>query len=303
MRRIYWSTIELYHQCPQKYLWSRGHKGIDVGGGMGNKRPLKVLRSEHDKLMGHVLSKAIEHLYNDELYLQPLETLTKLLEIVEREFKLALSDHYIDWKDSPPREALLQTCKDGIRGFIKTMKANKLVGAYARSEVDIAGKYKDDDLFLMGGRPDLIIERDDNGVTILDGKNSKTPGKYTDPNQLRWYAFCYYIVHKRIPDNLYFCYFRYPYGSPHKDHKGGEWTGLSRVEVTKEHFEELDQMARRTILGIATRQFNPTPKPSVCRICDYESECEARQTTKRSRRKTERAPILKGSGGFEILED
>lgn len=302
-KRLYWSTIELYGACPQKYLWSRGHKDIDVGGGPGKKKPLKVLRSEHDKLMGHVLSSAIERLYNDELWMEPATTFKKLMDVVEREFTLALSDHYIDWKESPPKEALLQTCKDGIQGFIRTMKANKLVGSYARSEVDLAARSKPEDLFMMGGRPDLIIKREDTGITIIDGKNSKTPGKYTDPDQLRWYAFCYYLVHGVIPDNLFFCYFRYPYGSPHKDHKGDPWTGLARVEVTKEHFEDLDQRARRTILGIATKAFDPTPKPSVCRLCDYEPECEARQSTKRSRRKSVKAPILTGSGGFEILED
>lgn len=301
-RKLYWTTIELYLACPQKYLWSRGHKDIDVGGGPGKKKPLKVLRSEHDKLMGHVLSKCIEHLYNDELWKEPTTTLKKLMGLVEREFKLALSDHYIDWKESPPKEALLQTCKDGIQGFIKTMKANKLVGFYARSEVDLVAKSKSDDLFMLGGRPDIVIQREDNGVTIIDGKNSKTPGKYTDPNQLRWYAFCYYLVHGVIPDNLYFCYFRYPPGNPHKDHKG-DWKGLTKVEVTKEDFELLDHMARKTILGIASKSFDPTPKPSVCRFCDYEPECEARQSTKRSRRKTTKPPILSGSGGFEILEE
>lgn len=304
MKRIYWSTISLYGECPQKYLWMRGHKGIDLGGGPGRSKPLPIMKSEHDALMGSVLSKAIEHLYNDELYKSPSTLIQRLEDLTERAFKLELGERYVDWKKSPPKDVLLKTCVDGAIGYLRTMKANKLLGTYSRSEVDLSAVSKPGDLFQISGRPDLIIEREDNGVTILDGKNAKTPGKYTDPDQLKWYAFCYYLVNNKLPDRLAFCYFRYPYNSPPEGFKGDSWSGLVSVDFSQDDFEALDRRARETILGIGSGKFDPTPSPSVCRLCEYETVCEARQAQKssRSRRKKEKPSILSGSTGFQVLE-
>jgi hypothetical protein len=67
----------------------------------------------------------------------------------------------------------------------------------------------------IGGKLDFLIRRDDEplkGITILDGKNAASRGKYTDPDQLRFYALTFYLQSGVMPDRLGFVYFRFPYG-------------------------------------------------------------------------------------------
>ena len=63
---LYWSSLERYEQCPQKFLWYRGWGVIDVGGGPGNKKPKPKRSSEHHAVMGKVIQAVIEDLYNEE---------------------------------------------------------------------------------------------------------------------------------------------------------------------------------------------------------------------------------------------
>lgn len=178
MRRpftLYWSSLEKYEECPQKFLWYRGWQGIDCGGGEGRKKPIPEPKSEHHLLMGIVIAEAVEHLYNDELWKHPKELKTRIEEIVNRSFKWQIEKRFINWEESPPQSQLRQVCLDGAINYLKTMKHNKLLGPYARSEVDLLAYV--DDYTPIGGRADKIIRRDDTGITIIDGKNSASVGK------------------------------------------------------------------------------------------------------------------------------
>lgn len=298
---LYWSNIEAYEACPRKFLWSRGYGNIDLGRGPGRSKEKPVRSSRHDAMMGLVIGTAIERLYNDELWREPKALVSKLTEIVQREFKFALNDNYIDWGRSPPKDQLLETCMNGVMGFLRTMKVNRLLGPYAKSEVDITtwvDKYTP-----IGGRPDVIIRRDDTGLMIVDGKNSKNPGLYTDPDQLRWYALCFYLAYNTVPDRLAFCYFRYPEGSPPPDHDPNvPWKGLVEVPLEKDDLKTLAVRAKETYRAMGKELFDPTPSPKTCKFCDYESVCDARQEQKagnrRGPKKTEEDDLLGGSSGF-----
>jgi hypothetical protein len=276
---LYWSSLEDFEVCPQKYLWGHGHGTIDLGRGPGRSKEKPVKDSKHHAVMGIVIAKAMESIYNDELWRTPITLPTRLTEIVKREFTFTVGESYIDWNRAPQRHEMLQVCLDGTLNYLRTMKAQKLLGPYAKAEVDITtwvDKYTP-----VAGRPDLIIRRDDSGVTIIDGKNSANPGKYTNPDQLRWYALCFYLAYNVIPNRLAFCYFRYPEGSPPEGHDPAQpWTGLVDVPVTREDLKNLALRAKGTHRAMEKELFEPTPSPKACRFCSYETVCEARQEQK-----------------------
>ena len=288
---LYWSALDSFETCPRKYLWSNGHGNIDLGRGPGRSKA-KPPQSRHHAVMGLVLAKAIDHLYNDELWRDPENLVTRMTELVSREFTLTLGENFIDWDEAPSKQDMLRVCMDGAFGFLHTMKANKLLGPYARSEVDLIGWV--DQYTPVGGRPDIIIRRDDTGVMILDGKNSMTPGKHTDPDQLRWYALVFYLAYNVMPSRLAFVYFRYPPSTPPKDHpKDQPWTGMVEVSVTRDDLKALGVRAKDTFKGIFKEKFDPTPSAKACQWCDYRTVCDAVHVP--TPRKGKSLPVVQGS--------
>lgn len=295
---LYWSNLENYEKCPQKFLWGRGWGTIDVGGGPGRPKPKPVKESRHHAVMGMAIQKGVEMLYNNELWKTPAGLPERLVEIVERELRYEIDRSFIDWRVAPSKEEMLEVCRNGILGFLRTMKAHKLLGPYARAEVELLGwinKYTP-----VGGRADTILKRDDTGTTILDGKNSQKKGKYTDPDQLRWYALLYYLAYGVLPDRLGFIYYRFPH-DPERGEEGVEW-----VPCTKDDIKGLAQRAVEARKGMDKEKFHPTPSPSTCRFCEFETVCEARQAQKtanaRGRRNTSDANDLGIGDGFTDLD-
>ena len=322
---LYWSSLKMYEDCPQKFLWSKGWGKIDLGQGPGRKKKLPIKPSKHHAIMGIVLANFWEWLYNDEEWKHPDGMVDRLLEKASKDFgRLLLSEH-VDYRLAPSRDEMWEVIENGIRGYIKTMKHQRLLGPYARSEVDLTAYV--DKYTPVGGRADLILRREDEphkGISILDGKNSrryknrKTGGlmTYTDPDQLRWYAMCFYLAYKTLPDHLGFVYFRYPWGEDKLDADGNpvevfdENTGFP-IGVEKEEGVEWIPFSMDDIKGIAIRardavrsmnreKFDPTPSPSTCRMCDYETVCEARQAQKEKnrRRRKKKTDDFDGLTGF-----
>jgi len=290
---IYWSLIEAYGDCPRRALWHYGFGTIDLGRGPGRGKAKVDRDSEHHAAMGKVLSRAIEHLYNNEMWREPATLAEKLTDDVMREFAFALSENTIDWSVAPSKQDMLKVCINGALGYLKTMKANKLLGPYARSEVDLTAWV--DQYTPVAGKPDVIIRREDTGVTIIDGKNSLTPGKYTNPDQLRWYALCFYLAYNILPSRLAFAYFRYPFGTPPKGHPEGQpWTGLVDVPCTREDLKGLAVRAKTTFRAMQKEQFDPRPSPDACRFCDFRTVCDvAHKPVPRGDRKS--LPLVDGS--------
>lgn len=322
---LYWSHLEAYEECPQKFLWKYGFGVIDLGRGPGKGKLIREKRSEHNALMGNVLSYGIERLYNDELWRHPDKIVPTLTEIVEKEFARKLLSAHIKYDESwtptsrkkfdesPPKEILLQICRDGILNYLRTMKKNRILGSYAQSEVDLSGvvgKYTK-----IAGRPDLIVRRDDSGLAIYDGKNSDIPSRYTNPDQLRWYALCYWVAYHSIPDRLAFVYFRYPEGSPPEKMgeppkpctiKPEEWTGLVEVPVVKDDLKLLAHRATETRRVMLKEAFDPTPSPKSCQYCDFQKDCSAYAAMKEANARKPKAKTaldiaLEESDGFVEL--
>lgn len=299
---LYWSSLDMYEQCPQKFLWTRGWGAIDVGGGPGRSKPKPLKKSEHHILMGIAIQAVIERFYNEELWklLTKDELKSRLLELCDQEFNLQLTRRFIDWRLAPPKKDLQELVVNGVMGYMQTLKAQKLLGPYSRAEVDLVGyvdKYNP-----IGGRADVVIRREDTGITIIDGKNSRRykDGKgglmtYTDPDQLRWYALCFYLGANRMPDRLGFVYYRYPYGStvldadgnPVLDADGNETkeTGVEWVEFTEDDLKGLAQRALDARKGMNKEKFDAQPSWKTCRFCDYESVCPERTAQKNRNRR------------------
>ena len=313
---LYWTSLARYEDCPQQQLWGRGWGTIDVGGGPGRKKPVPFKRSEHHAVMGTALQEPIERFYNDELwrFLRGQQLIDRLMELTDEALAREIARRYIDWRLAPPRSEVVKTVKDGVMGYLRTLKAHKLLGPYARGEVELLGYV--DQYTPIGGRADMIIRRDKEpyvGVTILDGKNSKRykDGKgglmtYTDPDQLRWYALCYYLSYRKLPDRLGFVYFRYPYGDPVLDVDGNDTgekeSGVTWVEFDKDDIRGIAQRARNAVRGMEKQEFDPTPKPKVCRFCDYETVCDARKAQKVRNRRSPGKGGLHDTDGVTIME-
>jgi len=288
--------------------------------------------------MGIVIAAVIEDFYNDELWKHSLGLRERLEEMTRKKFQLELARNYVDWRAHrcPSQKEMLAICSDGVFGYVgKTLKAHRLLGPYARSEVNLLGYL--DKWNPIGGRADVVFNREDTGFTILDGKNSKEhwdrktsrPHFYTDPDQLRWYALCFYLSYSKMPARLGFTYFRYPTGYTYEaeaarytkeaDELGPThaWkrgvaafheerepaTGISWVEFTREDLKGLAQRAKEARKGMNKERFSPTPSPKTCRFCDYETICEQRLAQKKEnaskRRGSKKAdPLLDNSTGF-----
>jgi len=278
--RLYWSNLDLYEQCPQKFLWYKGWGVIDVGGGPGRRKPLELgaPRSEHHALMGIVIASAVEKIYNDEWWRQPKELKSRLTDFIEEEFHLQIARSYINWNETSKSE-LKETCKSGVVGYLKIMKHNRLLGdLYSKAEVIL--KADVDGGIPIGGRPDVIINRSDSGLLIIDGKNSKTPGRYVSKDQLRWYALIYYLINQSLAD-LAFAYFRYPPDNPPESHlkkkRPSEWTGLVYVPVSVDQIHGLIDRAKLAYSGMAAERFEATPSSKACRFCEYQDVCVSYQ--------------------------
>ena len=290
---LYWSSLGLYETCPQKFLWSKGWGEIDVGGGTGRKKPVPKKRSEHHAILGIAIQWAIENFYNSELWrtLDP-ETLKKrLLELADEIFRIELAKKYVDWREAGDRGELEKLIRDAVMGYMRTMKQHRFLGPYAKAEVELLGYI--DKYTPIGGRADLIIRREDTGITILDGKNSKRykdpkTGKYTltytDPDQLRWYALLFFLTYKKLVDRLGFVYYRYPYGTPIVGDDGmdtGEVEhGVDWVSFTKEDLKGLAARAVAAMKGMDREKFDANPSPQGCKFCDYETVCPQRLAQK-----------------------
>jgi len=307
---LYWSSMKMYEECPQKFLWSRGWPGIDVGGGPGKRKPVPERKSDHHRIMGIVIQWVIERFYNDELWKHPKGLRKRLESLVEEKFEseVSRSKWYLPWGqpdkfgEVPTRGEALEICRDGVLGYLATMKQHKLLGPRNKAEIDLLGyinKWNP-----IGGRADVLnVREDETGITITDGKNASSKDKYVDPDQLRWYALCFYLAFNgKMVDRLGFVWYRYPY-----DEETGE-DGVMWVSYTKDDLKGLARRAVDARKGMEAGQFDPTPAPKVCKLCDYEDVCPARQrqreeNSKKRKRKPKAVEVeVSGQEGFVDLK-
>jgi len=303
---LYWSHLKAYEECPQQFLWLKGWDGVDCGNGPGNPKPRPPQRSRHHAVMGIAIQFAIEKMYNDELYRDPKNLSRVLLDLVEREFDRLASKprNKIDYSEARMTRAdMIEVCREGVAGYLQTMKEHRLLGPYAKAEVDLLGWI--DKWNPIGGRADTIVRRDDTGVTIIDGKNTKHKMRFTDPDQLRWYALLFKLAYKVLPARLAYVWYRFPAGKVTHDESGGEVieTGVEWIEFDEEDLRGLAQRALDAKKAMWKEKFAPTPTPPVCKFCAFEDVCEERKVQRQANaakrgKKTKVQEITDAANGF-----
>jgi len=308
MKRLYWSNVKMMKECPQRFLWTKGHKDHDLGQGLGKPKPLppeEMRSSEHHLLMGTVLSKVVEYVYNHEYWRQPETLLQKAEEIARTEFLEEEKRYYCLWTYMTRDEAI-QTCAEGAKNFIRIMKDNRLLGPWNKSELRMTPTLNN--YVSVCGIADLVFRDKQGRIHILDGKNASTPGKYEDPDQLRWYALAFSLQYGKIPDRLGFFYFRYPKGKTPEGFDEESWTGMQEVSLTKEDMTRLSKDAIEVSKMIHFGKFEAIPKPKHCNMCPYNSVCEprieqkARNSAKRKPKKLDLPDPTEGVEGFGTLK-
>lgn len=297
-KSLYWSSYDLYVHCNQAFLWTYGDAEIDLGAGLGKPKPGAMPSSRHDSIMGQAIQFAVERLYNDYLWQRllltnpeerwtPQRLVEHLKKTVLDDFRHRLNSEYIDWTWAPSQLEMERICLAGLIGFLKTMKANHFIGVPAIAEKKFVA-YLDD--VPLAARVDLFFQREAHlplpGVTILDGKNSQTKGKYTNPDQLRFYALVYLLSTGKLPDRVGFTYYRFPYGTVLED--GTIDSGVDWVPLHKEDIRGLAHKVKAAREGIRAKQFDANPVPSYCKWCKYEDLCKPRQAQKASNREKRR---------------
>jgi CRISPR/Cas system-associated exonuclease Cas4 (RecB family) len=301
---LYWSALSTYEDCPQKFLWSYGWGDIDLGNGPGKSKTVPVKKSAHHALMGTVIQATLEKMYNEELYRDPKNLPQTLQQEVEKQWILHSQKprNWIDFREAGmSEEEMVQVCRDGVHGYLKTMKAHKLLGTYAKSEVRLIGWINK--WLSVGGIADFIIRREDTGITILDGKNSKHKMGGVDPDQLRWYAMVFKLAYRQSPDRLGFVWYRFPYGMEKLNSESDSIEieqGVDWIPFTDEDLRGVARRAEEARDGMRKKKFAPTPSPKTCEYCDFLSVCEARQAQREANSRGPRGPKPKPEDFAEV---
>jgi hypothetical protein len=329
-KALWWSSFNTYEDCGQQFLWKYGVPGIELGGGLGKPKPKPTKRSEHHMVMGKTIQYAIECLYNDHLWkkifmrgegsLTPQELSHQLAGIARERLLREIGSSHILWRESPSHAELEDLCVNGVVGYLKTMVAHRLVGDYSRAEKFLSGAIPcqggGPSSVAVGARVDMIIRRSKpprEGITILDGKNSKYRGKYTDHDQLKFYALVFYLGYRRLPDHLGFVYYRFPAGTPLEespyfkpsvDFSFDSDPGVDWIPVDRNDIRSMAQRVVAVRQGIFRGDFDPDPEPSKCRFCDWEKVCESRQAQKEENRRKRKVkkitlPPIESGDGFD----
>lgn len=298
--RISWTAFSTYEKCPQLFLWKYGWDQIP-------KKPKPEVRSAHAAIMGRVVQEVVEDLYNNELYRLGPALKDELSSRVLKAWKKQTRDprNHIDVAEAGMSEGeMIAVCQDGVLGYLRTMKEHKLLGEYCKAEVEMVGWI--DKWNCVYGYADLIFRREDTGVTIIDGKNTRHKMKYTDPDQLLFYGMLFKLSFGQSPDRMGFVWYRFPYGDKYNDPETGELKtepGIEWVEFSEEDFKGIALRVQEARKGMRYDKFPAKPSPEGCRWCDYLSVCEARQAQIVSNgggKKRPKAPIeeLSAGGGF-----
>lgn len=292
---IYPSHLLTYEDCPRQFLWKYGWEGIDLGDGPGRRKPVPGEKDQHHALMGTVIQRALEDFYNDKMW-RNISTLEKDLHDKVKHYMLEYKDRFV-LVNAPSLFEMNQVCTQGVTNFLKTAKAHRLVSNDARSEVGM--KAWKNGLFL-GAKIDFIIPKKSE-LILLDGKNSKQKMKYLSADQLRFYSMVYESVHGKRPDRIGYIWYRFPY-----DESTGE-QGIDWVSCTDRDLKELEERIQSALKGMLNERFHPTPKPAICKWCDYETVCperqEQRKTNSAKRTKSQKSLPILPTGFFSMGEE
>jgi CRISPR/Cas system-associated exonuclease Cas4 (RecB family) len=281
-----YSAFTQYKRCPQQYNYQRVKK----------IQPTKP-ESKHNAIVGSVVQRVFEDFYNNELWRKGEDTLDTLLLLTDRYFWEYLSQNHVDFDDPLCRfknaNEALDECLDLIPKSLSAIKREKLLGPYAKSEIKMEVRLRDDD-FLFGFI-DFMIRKSDGTILLVDGKASKKREKYVDEDQLHFYSLLfYYRYERRLPDKLGFLF--YSFGDI--PDLAVEW-----LIPDKEKMKSLRDDIVKVIDNIKNREYKATPSTFACRYCPYEDICLERKNQKNANKMKRIANSTKDTPDLDIDED
>lgn len=288
-----WSAFKQKNTCGKQYKLDR----------ISDREP-PVKDSRHNAAVGSVVQRVFEDFYNDKMWKDQNELVSRLRDKAELYYEEFLEEEYIDWNDftcrfNTPYEPLKEI-HEIIPGTVRAIGREKLVGPYAVSELEMKVPFAEDYLY---GFMDFIIRQEDDTLILLDGKSSRHYDKYTDPDQLYYYALMFFLRYHKLPDKLGFFFYRYA----DDPDKAIQWHPIDKAKI-----REMRERIEDTIQSIRNREFDANPVPSHCQWCQWEQICDERQEQKRKNRakrkmnsKKKEIKIKPGQEfiGFDALDD
>jgi hypothetical protein len=256
----------VYKNCGLQYKW----RFIE-------KPPFRVYFDRRYAFLGLLLAKLVERFYLEKWWKEkdPVTRMRKALPIVS---SLIIDGERLNFSAEELKEWLI-VAHDTLPLIVETIKAEKLLSdeLYVEREEQVAFGEKDQ----LQMRPDLIVVRKE-VITMLDGKGGKTIGRYTDNDQLYFYAGIYKKLNNRLPHRLGFWWFR---------HGKIVW-----LPVSNEAVDVVLTQARIFIDCIEEKRFEATPGQH-CRLCDYRIGCDEGQKFIAERHRVCDAEIPEGNFG------
>ena len=298
--RYSWSFHnDYFHTCKKK-----GHLSYIL------RQDSKIPEDKYNAVLGIVMARVFERFYNEELWRLKDKVHDHLLvgrdSVLQQEWDRVLKWNRVDWsverwvhaesrrRPVGPKE-VFDECKEFIALSLKAISQHKLLGTYARAEVPLEtrmGKY------ILYGKVDLVLRRNDTGLTLLDGKSSKHREKYVHKDQLNFYALLYLLKFNKLPDRLMFHYYRFD----------GE-LATDEFPVDKLAIKRLRDEIVESLAAIERGEFDANPVAKHCQWCPYEEECEPRlaqrdaNSAKRTKATKEKAKELgMEQGSVSVLD-
>ena len=233
-------------------------------------------------VFGMVMGRFFEDFYNDNLY-RSRDAVSIMVNKADAYISKVESEKgsNINWINEwgIARVDVFDEIVAAIPQMVKTIQQHKLLGGYAEAEVELGGWAGEWELY---GRADLVFKR--GGQTfIVDGKGSKHGSKYSDPDQLLFYALLWFTEYQTLPDHVGWMLFRF------EPAKAVEW-----IEVTREAVGKLRNEVVKALAGIEAGQFEATPSTKSCQYCPYQDDCIAKDEWKLANQK-KRPPKTLGS--------
>lgn len=249
-----------YGKCPLMYK----NKHVD-------ERPAD--RDFKNAFVGGVLSRVVDGFYKQKMWKLGDDAADAMEELIPAAAAAVMAKDKILWL--PEEEPLyLSRAAAMIPTILTTIKAEKLIGEITKTEHEMViplGEH------VLHGRGDLIFQRQAL-LTVLDGKSGGTIGKYTDTDQLRFYAMAVKAdpLFKRLPDRVGFWWYKH-----------GK---ISWKKITPKSLAALWDKIVVTVDQIVKGNFAPTPG-KVCKLCDYKVSCTEGQAFLLSNRKATNVPL------------
>ena len=244
------SQLSLYKKCPLSYKW----KYID-------RKVPKEIPNYYYAFQGMVIQKLFELFYNESWYLKKDKCREYIFSRAPDIFAEVLKYCTIDWHDriaKKTKQQVYEAYLEMIPIALATIKEHKLLGAYAKSEEKLQA-FMDDKYTVLTAKMDFLI-KNQNGINILDGKNTSNKSTYTkDPTQLYFYALVFYLRYNVWPDKLAYWFWR--------DGK------VVYIDLDKDKVEALKVEIKDVLYKIFKKKFEPNPEYKSCLFCNYKEDC------------------------------